>query len=84
MRATTAPKPSAIILLAINVTTTQTMNHYPHIPANPLRRERLLDLAKFRRPASLAEAPSPIAESEAAHSPEETASGAEMDPEPGQ
>jgi hypothetical protein len=58
------------------------MNHYPHHLTNPMRRERLVDLAKFRKSAVAADVSSPVVEDEVPHSPEEVASGGASDAEP--
>jgi hypothetical protein len=73
MRRATAVSASAIVPLTTNLSAMQSMNHYPHIPANPLRRERLVDLAQFRRTVVTPEPSLPLAETEAQHSPEEAA-----------
>lgn len=83
MRTATTSERSAIILLSTNVSVTKTMKNYSHIATNPLRRERLVDLAKFRRIPIAAEEPAQIAESEVPPSPEEGAGGGVIEPEPG-
>lgn len=60
------------------------MNNHPHLPTNPLRRERMVDLAKFRRTPAQSEAPTTVEESEVAHTCEGMAICAEIDTAPDQ